>query len=61
MTRPALPDLTYVEKLELRLQKSLDYHQGLRREDVAACRQHSRSCTSTRLATEAVRLFFLKS
>ena len=53
MTLPALPDLTYVEKLELRLQKSLNYLRGLRKEDVAAWRQHSRTWRSR---TEAVRL-----
>ena len=40
---PALPDLTYDEKLELRLQKSFSYVRGLRKEEVAASRDHSRA------------------
>ena len=49
---PALPDLTYDEKLELRLQKSMSYVRGLRKEDVAASREHWRAWRSR---VEAVR------
>lgn len=50
---PPLPELTYDEKLEVRLQKSLGYVRGLRKEDVAAWRQHA---CAWRSRTEAVRL-----
>ena len=40
---PALPDLSYDEKLELRISKSLSYVRGLRKEEVPVSREHSRS------------------
>ncbi len=43
---PALPDLNYDEKLELRLQKSFSYVRGLRKEDIVASRDHSRAWRS---------------
>jgi len=39
---PVLPTLTHDEKLELRLQKSLTYVRGLRKEDLGAAREHAR-------------------